>query len=283
VALRLVSFATPPYYPSQRRLERSARRFGVASVRSCTFKELRTTEFYRAYRHLLDQPRGAGYWLWKPYLILENLKQLGPEDVLIYLDSDVVVTDDLAPLAALCTQKRPVVLVADHGHRNFEMTRRDCFHYLGCDAERYHRAEQVWAGVQLYRNTPESLGFVESYLASCCDERVLVDGENRCGLTNLDGFVDHRHDQSVLSLLAERADLERVRNPSQWGNHLKLEPYRVCGEWLPGERYGEPYENSPYGTLLDAKSPLVAPLRSRLAARGVHLKTMLKNLLLGHP
>lgn len=283
MAIHLATFATPAFYASQRRLQRSARKFGVSVVHSYNFETIKKSAFYDEYRQVLDLPRGAGYWLWKPYIILETLKQLRQEDVLLYLDSDLIVVEDLAPFCDLCTAHDPIILVTDHGHRNREMTRRDCFYYMECDDERYYQAEQVLGGCQLYKKTARSLSFVEKYLELCCDQRLLLDGPNLCGLPNLDGFIDHRHDQSVLSLLAEKTDLKRVRNPAQWGNHLKMEEYRAPGEWLPRPYSAAAFGNSPYGTLLDAKSPRAISLLSRMAAGSMRVTSFLRCFRLGRP
>jgi hypothetical protein len=73
---------------------------------------------------------------------------------------------------------------------------------------------------------------------------------NICGKPNLDEFIDHRHDQSVLSLIATHYGLQGFRWPSQWGNHEKLPEYRVEGEFLAEPYSIQPYTNSPYGTIL---------------------------------
>ncbi len=38
------------------------------------------------------------------------------------------------------------------------------------------------------------------------------------GLPNYEGFIDNRHDQTVLSLLAKKWGIIPFRDPSQWGN-----------------------------------------------------------------
>ena len=37
-------------------------------------EHLEKTKFYQDNKELLDQSKGAGWWLWKPYYILETLK-----------------------------------------------------------------------------------------------------------------------------------------------------------------------------------------------------------------
>lgn len=94
------------------------------------------------------------------------------------------------------------------------------------------------------------MAFLEEWLNYCTDERILTDISNRCGYDNYAEFKDHRHDQSVLSLLVLRHGIETFRDPSQFGNHLKLAPYRNPEELAIGLTYSPaPYTNSPYGTL----------------------------------
>jgi len=40
--------------------------------------------FYSQNKSILDEPRGAGFWSWKPYIILETLKKLKKDDWVIY-------------------------------------------------------------------------------------------------------------------------------------------------------------------------------------------------------
>ena len=46
-------------------------------------------EFYIQNRHILDQPRGAGYWLWKYYFadMLVNDSTISENDYIFYSDS----------------------------------------------------------------------------------------------------------------------------------------------------------------------------------------------------
>ena len=54
---------------------------------------------------------------------------------------------------------------------------------------------------------------------------------NICGKENINGFLEHRWDQSILSLLAHKYNLELFRMPTQFGNHYKTKQYRIEGEF----------------------------------------------------
>ena len=48
-----------------------------------TRKQLETTQFYKDNKKILDSPTGAGWWIWKPYYILETLKSANTGDYII--------------------------------------------------------------------------------------------------------------------------------------------------------------------------------------------------------
>jgi hypothetical protein len=117
---------------------------------------------------------------------------------------------------------------------------------------------------------------VRDWLAYACEDELITDSPNRLGLPNLPGFVDHRHDQSILSLLAAREALELFRHPSQMGNHAKRGELLVVGEPL-FRQWGAHgiFENSVYPTLLyrhreSAKDPL-APGVLEAVRRGTNV------------
>ena len=74
---------------------------------------------------------------------------------------------------------------------------------------------------------------------------------NVCGVDNFPDFREHRHDQSVLSLLSVKHKLEIFRDPSQYGKYLKMPEFREKGEFLPEPYKDSVYLNSPYQTLIN--------------------------------
>lgn len=250
----LVNFATPNFYKAQKKLNKSALRFGVDQCISYNQRILKKTEFYKKNKKILDQERGAGYWLWKPFIILETLRAAEDGDIVIYSDSGAEIISPLDPLIDLCRQKGGILLFNVHTpkgkHTNIMWTKRDCFVLMDADEPRFHNAEQINGTPQLYQKSLRSMAFLKEWLNYCTDERILTDTQNRCGLDNYTELKDHRHDQSVLSILGVRNELETFRDPSQFGNHLKMIPYRNHGDLAPGLTYSPaPCTNSPYGTI----------------------------------
>jgi len=201
----LISFATPDFYASQERLNNSARKY-VDEIISYNKDWLMKKEFYKKNKKILDQKRGAGYWLWKPYIVLETLKKMKEGDVLFYIDSGIEVVGDITELIpALVKEKKDIFLFKnDEIVLNKTYTKRDCFILMGCDSKKYYEADQVIAGFNIYIKSKKSIKFVEEWIKYGEDERAITDINNTLGKPNIEGFVEHRWDQSILSILAKR-------------------------------------------------------------------------------
>jgi hypothetical protein len=273
----LVSFATSDFYRSQKRLNRSALKFGIDQCLSFRFKDLRKTEFYRKNKRILSQKRGAGYWLWKPYIILDTLANAQEGDIVIYNDSGAEFIDDLQPLIDICESRGGLMFFQVHNqditdggrHINRKWIKRDCFVLMGADTEEYYNGGQVAGSPQLYVRNKKNIEFLKELLAYCEDPRILTDKPNVCGLDNLPGFLDHRHDQSILSILAKKYDIEIFRDPSQFGDYLKMDAFKdeedPNKDVLDAETL---YPNSPYGTLINVHRKRNFSIRTELKDLG---------------
>src|ERR1700680_476355 len=131
----LVCYASDRFLASQQRLIDSALRHGIDQVNAWNRTKLEQTTFYPAHKSILDLPRGGGYWLWKPFIIEELLKEIPAGDVIVYLDAGIEVIGDLSPLIALCRDKGGILLFAGHyddvrapgPNVCRKWTKRDCF------------------------------------------------------------------------------------------------------------------------------------------------------------
>jgi len=272
----LVNYATPEFYQSQKRLNRSARKFGLDQVISYREKHIRKTSFYQQNQYILNNKRGGRYWIWKPYIILETLRKVSNGSLVFYLDSGAEIIRDIYPLINLCV-KQDGILLFTIPRLNKHWTKRDCFVMMNCDLEEYYNTCQVPAGYQVYIKNDRSINFVQEYLDYCQNINIVTDLPNVCGLDNLPEFREHRHDQSILSLLAFKHEIELFRNPSQWGNSRKLEEFREPGEF-GSESYSNVALNSPYPTLINLhrERNLNPTFRSRIKSQLSRLKQLLQ-------
>ena len=222
----LASYATSKFYLSAFRLCRSAWGRGVDRFRLWTPRDL-PADFRRGHKHILRQKRGAGYWLWKPFIILQTMREAAEGDVVIYSDARMEILGDLSPLVEIALRNK-IVLFSSCLFLQKEWTKRDAFVLLDADAPRYWDVKQLMAGFMVLQNSARTREFVAKWLAAMSDERVLTDAPNRAGLPNFPGFRDHRHDQSVLTILATRENIDIFRDPA----------YKRNSVLMPNSHYG---------------------------------------------
>ena len=256
----LTNLSNKLYEKSRFRLNESANKYGISEINSYDFDDLKSTSFYNQNQRILDQPKGIGYWSWKPYIILETLKSMTEEDIIIYSDCGIEIIENLDPLIDICKKEQPILLFANGNLQNRHWTKRDCFIIMNCDSKKYWKGLQSDAAFCLFRKTDVTQKFLEDWLSYCCDERVVGDLPNTCGKKNFWGFQSHRWDQSILSLLAIRNEIKLYRVPTQFGNHYKAPEYRIQGEFNCINQKNprkinyyssKPYYNSPYFQLLN--------------------------------
>jgi hypothetical protein len=206
--LALCSFGTAAYAGALDRLRHTALAQGsVDAVFLYTDQDV--ADFFQDHpEHLAPGNRGYGWWAWKPYIILKTFDALTEGDTLVYCDACV---DVLKPVLTLLPPGVDIGLfgLGGSGHtiRKWTHTRalKD-MNFLHCPDS----APMVNAGIQMYRVSKESRAFLEEYLAWCSQLEVVADrpvtgGANGKDVVASPGFRDHRHDQSVLSVLAQLA------------------------------------------------------------------------------
>jgi hypothetical protein len=133
----------------------------------------------------------------------------------------------------LCRSSHQDVITFELPYLERQYTKRDAFVLMDCDSARFADTRQRLASFSIWKCSALSLNVSGDYLRFACDERILTDRKNTCQKPNYPGFRAHRHDQSILSLVAKTYRLEAFRDPSQFGNHNISQ-----------------YANSPYGQIM---------------------------------
>ena len=210
----LLTFANERFRKGQELLARSARLAGFDEVICASPDDWRGSAFAERHRDTLAQPRGCGYWLWKPWLIQRELKRLGPDDILFYSDASI---DGYYRFSRFPKCLVSLVRGGEHGfvvgpllrqHGPVSRwTKRDALVLMNADRPEVSSRPTVQATWSLWRKTASSLDLLEKWLAASSDPRILTDMANTQGLPNHPDFVDHRHDQSILSILVHRDNL----------------------------------------------------------------------------
>ena len=170
-------------------------------------------EFRNENQFLLNQTRGNGLWLWKPYFILKTLNDVEDDDIVFYSDSAAFFVRSVKPIVSLTKEKGIWISVLPLFEEQF--TKRSVFEEIGCTELKYQDSVQFSASFLAFKKCDKSIEFVTSWLKQCCKKEMLM-FDSRKDINESDTFIAHREDQSILSLLAKKNGIEGYQDPTQY-------------------------------------------------------------------
>jgi len=204
----LITYADEKYKAHQRALSQRVRDVGLTeTIFEYSDEWLKGRSFYRENQNILSQARGSGYWLWKPYIILETLKDMNEDYILVYMDCGDWLVGNPGHFLKEKMASVDILLTLGNWENRF-YTKRDCFIMMDCDSKRYWDTVQAEAGIIVCKKTEPTLSFINQWLIHCLNEYMITDLPNICGKENFPEFIDHRHDQSILTNMKEKYGIE---------------------------------------------------------------------------
>lgn len=162
--------------------------------------------FFEENKEVLLHPRGAGACLWKPYIILNAIERFG--GTIFYLDVGDLILNNIRIFVETEFREKGIFLVrTPHNHGIY--TRRNCFRRMDCDKPEYWSSNQLDAGICAFSEVHTYL--LREWMAWNRIPDVAIDPQkNIPSEGNLDGYVAHRCDQSILTNLQIKYDLPTV-------------------------------------------------------------------------
>jgi hypothetical protein len=210
VKYHFITFATENYLSDAKELCESAlSKGGFDTVKIYTYQDIDNVFSFKN-KHILTNKRGAGFWLWKPYIIQKHLLTIEKDDILCYCDSSYLFLKDIRTVSDEWLSNKNIS--APHNkpnetswiERNF--TKFDTLVLMNVPKslhDSYRDTYQVWAGFILLRNCLNTVRFTGEWLTYSQDVRMISDERSIFGPEDKH-FIDNRHDQSILSILFKK-------------------------------------------------------------------------------
>lgn len=219
-----VNYADKKFKRAQKLNSRTARQWGADKVIEYGPDDIDEI-FRRRNQEILDESRGGGYYLWKPYFYRKAYDELGEGDYLVYIDSGAVYVNKIQYLIDCMEHEKVSLMIFSLEQERIEKynTKRDAFVLTDCDTAEYTDTPQSIGGYFVCKKAPEVEAYLDEVLYYAQDMRIISDKPNVMGLSNYEEFTDHRHDQSVISLISKKYGFKRFRDPSQYGQMNRYE------------------------------------------------------------
>jgi len=197
------------FYDAVKRLSSQAESLQVFdSVTGYLDEDLKNDEeFWNKHSTFVQEnPRGYGYWLWKSYLIKKKMADLKDGDILLYLDCgcelDIRKKDKIQLFFELVKQDK---IIGTKVQIEKVWNKMDLILKLDMFDPRYLETPQHQAGAILFLVCNETRNLVNMWYELSCNYHN-IDDTPSINL-NMDCFHEHRHDQSVFSLLTKKFNI----------------------------------------------------------------------------
>ena len=214
----LISYVDGPdetYFKNQNAMALSALNKGIDFIFNYKRSHL-DPEFVHKNEHILNQPKGAGYWLWKPYVILKTMEHAPENSVIIYADAGFIFQSSIK--IALEKIKHHDMILYDYtptdGHIVENVVKRYALKKMNCDTEACRKSSSLLAGFLILKNTPTTRNFIKQWLTYAQDSKILMDGS--FSVTEHPNFVHHKHDQAILCVLYHKLPKGIITMPHTW-------------------------------------------------------------------
>jgi len=198
-------------------LQAQAKKIGFTKTTSWSKKNI-PKHYQTATSPYILHRRGGGYWLWKPYVIYAEIQNIKENDILVYLDAGCEIQcsnqgKDVFRSYLNILEQDPIIAFeypASIGAWTNDATLR----YFNVQPEAQILQEsQVEAGCLIIKKCPESERIIQAWLDIATNHPALFSDDYNLETLRSE-FIDHRHDQSILTLLLRLNNLKAFKRES---------------------------------------------------------------------
>ena len=181
------------------------------NIKGLTEKDLiEDTEFWNKHGNFItNNKRGYGYYIWKPYIINKTLKEMNENDILLYLDCGCELNingkDKLLDFFNIVKSKKLIGTIAGSFDHNF--TKMDLIKYMQMEKSiDLLKSAQIQAGIILLLKCDVTSKLINEWYEIATINYHFINDDKSLE-NNFDDFIEHRHDQSIFSLLVKKYEL----------------------------------------------------------------------------
>ena len=163
------------------------------------------TDFWNKHKDFIqNNHRGDGYWIWKPFLIKETIKNIKDGDILIYTDAgcewNINGFKRFQEYINILNNSENNILSFHLEHLEKTWTKMDLINELNA----YDKLNtlQLVGGIFFIKKCEKTVAFLEEWYNVMCNYHFIDDTPSI--LPNDPSFIEHRHDQSCFSLLCKK-------------------------------------------------------------------------------
>lgn len=163
--------------------------------------------------YMMKTSRGFGYWIWKPIVIHENLKSAEVDDCIVYIDAGFSINKGgesrFSEYLEMTRDSPYKMLSFNNIFTEAHWTKQDCAAEIGISPKSSHmKTSQLGSGLLFLQKTASNIDLIEEWARIAIKDNYHFSDDSPSKLGNHPDFREHRHDQSISSLLRKSRGTE---------------------------------------------------------------------------
>ena len=233
------------YYDFAQQLVQDATNYNIFSTIKClTAADLfKNNDFHKHATFISENKRGFGYWLWKPFLIWKTLEELPEGDLLVYLDAGTKLSLEgksrFIDYLEIQRKDKYNNLFFEQENVISSWCKMDTIHFFDAYDLVQNKVKEVLPGILFTCNNPHNRFLFKLCYDSCSNYQLITDTPSI--KPNLPEFKEHRHDQSVFSIIVRKFSASSIYPLlGELTKSNKVYPITIRGS-LPPEKKNKVY------------------------------------------
>ena len=222
-----ISYASRHFDNRYNNITKLGNQCGLFDTFKCFKEQDIDNDFKEKYKEIWNMTKGAGYWIWKPYIISKMLEKLNDNDILVYIDAGchINITPEskqrFNEYIVMCNNSQSGLLRFQLTHKEKNFTNRKTIEYFKNKfnindeiMNTYLESFQLVGGIQLIRKNDYTINFFNKVLEILNDDMNLF--TDKYTNTHNNTNEKHRHDQSIMSLLYKHMNGDLIIDDETW-------------------------------------------------------------------
>lgn len=188
------------YSAEVKRLFKSAEPYGFSGFWEYDNEWIKQSPYYQTYaKKVLDEPSFG--WAFKPIVIYDALLMMDEGDCLLWVDSNDILISDPQPLFDIAIKQG--FYIHDHYptvYLNKTWTNKDMFVGTECDTLEYYNKEHVQVNIMAFCKRERVVDIIGEWVMNAINYNIMIANN----MINEDGFIEHRHEQSLMTILSQK-------------------------------------------------------------------------------
>jgi hypothetical protein len=184
------------------------------TINCCTENNLNYDFLNSHYNFIMNNKRGYGYWIWKSQIIKQHIDLLNDGEILLYCDSGCQLNNtklayiNLNKYIKRAKSAETTILSFNTNCSSEEFTKEDLFITMNCNNK---SVDQISATVLLIIINNGTRNLINGWVYYTTSNYHNIDDSPSIN-PNYVNFNDHRHDQSVFSILGYKYNIYINKN-----------------------------------------------------------------------